>query len=178
VSHIAGSGACSGATPYVVRAFGDKHASSSAEMHSRAVSPYGVGADAKGGRMSPEEIVEAFITAFTNGEPAKAAEFAADDIVYDNIGLGSTSFESIVPTINGAQAMVEYLAPLQDVEWVIHRQFSSGNLVINERRDKMTFGGTQVDLLVLGVFEVVDGKITMWRDYCDMATITGQMSGS
>ena len=128
--------------------------------------------------MTPEETVEAFIAAFTNGEPARAADLAADDIVYDNIGLGSTSFESIVPTINGAQAMLEFLAPLQDVEWVIHRQISSGSLVINERRDKMTFGDAQVDLPVLGVFEVVDGKITMWRDYCDMRTITAQMSGS
>ncbi len=122
--------------------------------------------------------VAAFIAAFTNGEPARAAELAADDIVYDNIGLGSTSFESIVPTINGRQAMLEFLAPLQDVDWVIHRQISSGSLVINERRDKMTFGGAQVDLPVLGVFEVVDGKITMWRDYCDLRTITAQVSGS
>jgi len=128
--------------------------------------------------MTPEETVEAFIAAFTNGEPARAAALAADDIVYDNIGLGSTSFESIAPTINGAQAMLEFLAPLQNVEWVIHRQISSGSLVINERRDKMTFGGAQIDLPVLGVFEVVDGKITMCRDYCDMRTITAQMSGS
>ena len=128
--------------------------------------------------MTPEETVEAFMAAFTNGELAQAAELAADDIVYDNIGLGPTSFEPIVPTINGSQAMVEFIAPLQDVEWVIHRQFSSGNLVVNERRDRMTIGGAQIDVAVLGVFEVVDGKITMWRDYGDMRTITEQMSGS
>ena len=128
--------------------------------------------------MTPEETVEAFIAAFTNGEPARAAELAANDIVYDNIGLGSTSFESIVPTINGTQAMFEFLAPLQDVEWVIHRQISSGSLVVNERTDKMTFSGARIDLPVLGVFEVVDGKITMWRDYCDMRTISAQISGS
>jgi len=128
--------------------------------------------------MTPEETVEAFFAAFTRGEPEKAAELAADDIVYDNIGMGSTSFDDIIPTINGTQAMLEFLAPLQNVEWVIHRQFSSGNMVVNERRDKMLFGGAQVDLPVLGVFEVVDGKITMWRDYCDMKTITAQMSGS
>ena len=128
--------------------------------------------------MTPEETVETFIAAFTNGDPARAAELAADDIVYDNIGIGPTSFESIVPTIHGTQAMLEFLTPLQDVEWVIHRQFSSGSLVINERRDTMTFGDAQVDLSVLGVFEVVDGKITMWRDYCDLRTITEQMSGS
>jgi limonene-1,2-epoxide hydrolase len=128
--------------------------------------------------MTPEETVEAFFAAFTSGQLKKAAQLAAEDIVYDNIGIGSTSFDCIVPTINGTKGMLEFLAPLQNIEWVIHRQFSSGNLVINERRDKMTFGGAQVDLAVLGVFEVVDGKITMWRDYCDMQAITAQMSGA
>jgi limonene-1,2-epoxide hydrolase len=128
--------------------------------------------------MTPEETVEAFLAAFTNGEPARAAELAADDIVYDNIGIGATSFDAIVPSINGTQAMLEFLAPVQDVEWVIHHQMSSGNMVVNERRDKMTINGAQIDLPVLGVFEVIDGKITMWRDYCDMRTMTDQMSGS
>jgi len=128
--------------------------------------------------MTPEEIVEAFLAAFNRGELERAAELAADDIVYDNIGIGSTSFDSIVPTINGAKAMLEFLAPLRDVEWVIHRQFSSGNLVINERRDKMTFGTAHIDMQVLGVFEVIYGKITMWRDYCDMGLMAAQMPGS
>lgn len=72
--------------------------------------------------MTPGETVEAFIIAFTNGEPARAAELAADEVVYDNIGLAQISFESVVPTINGGQAMLEYLAPLEDVDWPINRQ--------------------------------------------------------
>src|SRR4051794_22738171 len=107
--------------------------------------------------MTPEETVEAFLAAFNRGEPEKAAELAADDIVYDNIGIGTTSFDSVVPTINGRQDMLEFLAPVRDVDWVIHRQFSSGNLVINERRDKFAVGDMQIDVLVLGVFEVIDG---------------------
>jgi limonene-1,2-epoxide hydrolase len=72
--------------------------------------------------MTPQATVVAFVATFTNGEPARTAGLAADDLVYDNIGFGRTSFEDIVPSINGTQAMLEYLAPLQDVEWVIHRQ--------------------------------------------------------
>jgi len=128
--------------------------------------------------MTPEETIEAFFAAFNSGDLEKAAEFAAENIIYDNIGIGSTSFDSIIPTINGAQGMIDFLTPLQNIEWVIFRQLSSGNLVINERRDKMTINGAQIDLPVLGVFEVVDGKITVWRDYCDMQTITAQMPGS
>ena len=145
---------------------------------SRPVPPYCLDTDGREGTMTPGETVEAFMAAFTRGEPARAAELAADDIVYDNIGIGATSFESIVSTINGRQAMLVFLAPLRDVEWVIHHQFSSGNMVINERRDKMASGGVRIDVPVLGVFEVVDGKITMWRDYSDMRTLTEQMAGS
>jgi hypothetical protein len=54
----------------------------------------------------------------TDGYPRNRGScHPAYDIVYGNIGLGTTSFESIVPTINGAQAMLEFLAPVQDVEW-------------------------------------------------------------
>jgi len=127
--------------------------------------------------MTPKETVEAFFTAFNCGDLERAASFAAENIVYDNIGITKTAFDCIVPTINGTHDMVEFLTPLQNIEWTIHRQFSSGNLVINERRDKMTIGGAQIDIAVLGVFEVFDGKIIMWRDYCDMQSIAEQMPG-
>jgi limonene-1,2-epoxide hydrolase len=32
-----------------------------------------------------------------------------------------------------------------------------------------------VDLPVAGVFEVVDGQITLWRDYFDLPTIMNKM---
>jgi len=53
-----------------------------------------------------------------------------------------------------------------------------GNVVINERTDKLTFDGTSIEVLTAGVFEVVDGKITFWRDYCDMQALKEQMSGT
>ena len=34
----------------------------------------------------------------------------------------------------------------------------------------------RIKLPVAGIFEV--GKITFWRDYCDMQTLTNQMTGS
>jgi limonene-1,2-epoxide hydrolase len=128
--------------------------------------------------MSPEETVRAFIAAVTGGDQARAAELVADDIVYENIGFGPTAFEAPVPTINGAKAALEFLAPIEDAEWVIHRDLALGNVVINERTDKFTIRGIRIEIPVAGIFEVVDGKITFWRDYCDMQTLTNQMSGS
>jgi limonene-1,2-epoxide hydrolase len=128
--------------------------------------------------MTPEETVRAFISAVTGGDHSHAAEFVADDIVYENIGFGPTSFEEPVPTINGAKATFEFLAPIKDAEWIIHRDQSFGNVVVNERTDKFTMNGMRIEIPVAGIFEVVDGKITFWRDYCDMQTLTNQMTGA
>src|SRR5262249_37946848 len=128
--------------------------------------------------MTPEETVRAFIAAVTGGDQARAAELVADDIVYENIGFGPTAFEAPVPTINGAKGTFEALAPIEDAEWVIHRDLRSGNVVVNERTDKFTMNGRRIELPVAGIFEVVDGKITFWRDYFDMQTMTKQMTGS
>ncbi len=42
----------------------------------------------QGDPMTPEETVNAFIAAVTGGDAARAAELAADDNVYENIGFG------------------------------------------------------------------------------------------
>ncbi len=52
-------------------------------------------------------------------------------------------------------------------------QVSDGNIVMNERTDVMRRkDGGEIALPVMGVFEVVDGKIAKWSDYFDMATVT------
>ncbi len=41
---------------------------------------------------------------------------------------------------------------------------------MNERIDRFSRDGVVVELPVTGVFEVVDGRITRWTDYWDLAT--------
>ena len=127
--------------------------------------------------MTPEDTVNAFIKAVTSGDRDGAAALVADDLVYENIGFGPTSLSEALPTVNGPTAMLDFLAPMQDAEWTIHRQHQFGQVVVNERTDKFTFGGTKIELPVAGIFEVVDGKITYWRDYFDATTMNQQLSG-
>jgi limonene-1,2-epoxide hydrolase len=47
-----------------------------------------------------------------------------------------------------------------------------------ERTDKFTINGMRIELPVAGIFEVVDGNITFWRDYAEMQTLIKQMTGS
>ncbi len=48
---------------------------------------------------------------------------------------------------------------------------------MNERIDVFTLNGNVVELPVVGVFEITDGKITTWRDYFDMAPIQAAAGG-
>ena len=49
--------------------------------------------------------------------------------------------------------------------------------VANERVDKFKIGDGWLELPVAGFFEVDDdGKITLWRDYFDLASYTDQLA--
>ena len=49
----------------------------------------------------------------------------------------------------------------------IHRIAAEGNTVLTERTDAIIIGPLRLQFWVCGVFEVHDGKITLWRDYFD-----------
>ena len=48
--------------------------------------------------------------------------------------------------------------------------------MFTERVDRFRAGDTWLELPVCGVFEVRDGRITLWRDYFDLATFTNAVS--
>ena len=49
----------------------------------------------------------------------------------------------------------------------IHRIAADGAAVLTERTDALIFGPLRLQFWVCGVFEVHDGRITLWRDYFD-----------
>jgi limonene-1,2-epoxide hydrolase len=53
----------------------------------------------------------------------------------------------------------------------IHRIAADGAAVLTERTDALIFGGLRLQFWVCGVFEVQDGRITLWRDYFDFYDI-------
>ena len=48
----------------------------------------------------------------------------------------------------------------------------NGSTVLTERTDALVFGRVRLQFWVCGVFEVTDGRITLWRDYFDMFDFT------
>ena len=120
--------------------------------------------------MTPLETVRAFMAAAEKRDYDAALEFLSDDIEYQNMPL---------PPVFGKPAVLETLEFLLSMctgsEWVVHRELSDGNVVMNERTDRFQLNGEWADLPVAGVFEIRDGKIALWRDYFDLPTITSKM---
>ena len=50
----------------------------------------------------------------------------------------------------------------------IHRIAVNGASVLTERTDVLVIGPVRMQFWVCGVFEVHNGRITLWRDYFDM----------
>lgn len=120
-----------------------------------------------------EAVVNQFIAAIDRKDLDGAMDVVAEDCYYDNVPIGD---------MTGKAAMRDFLAPmvLNDgpVEFEILRQTASGNVVMNERIDKLpTKSGRQIELPVAGVFEVNDGLITFWRDYFDNGMFMKQVKG-
>ena len=55
-------------------------------------------------------------------------------------------------------------------EWIITNLAILGNIVFAERIDRARIDNQEVDLSLVGIFEVRDGKIRHWRDYFDLVT--------
>ena len=116
--------------------------------------------------------VEGFLNALQDSD-LEAAEAALDDnLVYENVGL---------PTIHGRARAMKLFRQMEGraaFEVKIHRIAADGAAVLTERSDALIFGPLRLQFWVCGVFEVHDGRITLWRDYFDFfdmfkATVRG-----
>ena len=119
----------------------------------------------------PAAVVAEFIGRLERKDVEGAIALVGDTCEYDNVPMGK---------VYGPDAISALLSPMlaacEEVEWVIYRQAATGNVVFNERLDrfKMPFGWLEIP--VTGVFEVSDGKISLWRDYFDLATYSNQVA--
>jgi limonene-1,2-epoxide hydrolase len=105
--------------------------------------------------------VEVFLYALQDEGFDTAGAVLDDDLVYQNVGL---------PTIYGRDRTMKLFRSMQgrarfDVK--IHRIAADGAAVLTERTDALIFGPLRLQFWVCGVFEVHNGRITLWRDYFD-----------
>jgi len=115
-------------------------------------------------RLQPDNArtVENFLTALQNQDIDAAGAVLDDNLVYQNVGF---------PTIRGRARAMKLFRSMEGragFEVKIHRIAVNGSTVLTERTDALVFGRVRLQFWVCGVFEVTDGRITLWRDYFDM----------
>jgi len=110
--------------------------------------------------------VETFLFAVADEDFDTVHALLADDVKWQNVGL---------PTIAGRERIVKLMRSGQGrlgFEVKIHRAAAEGSAVLTERTDALVIGPLRLQFWVCGVFEVHDGRITLWRDYFDFFDFT------
>ena len=122
--------------------------------------------------MTPDETVTEFIRRMEVKDVEGALTLCTDDLHYENVPMP--------PAYETKQATLDFLGPFlggtEEVEWIVHRQAATGDVVMNERTDRFRFGDVWVEVKVAGVFELRDGLIAVWIDYFDSAEMAAQMA--
>jgi limonene-1,2-epoxide hydrolase len=119
---------------------------------------------------SSSDVVNAFMRAAADRDYDSALALLTEDVEYQNMML---------PAVHGKAAVQQTCDALLSLctaaEWVVHREVSEGDVVMNERTDRFELNGTWTDLPVAGVFVLRDGLICSWHDYFDLPTIMSAM---
>jgi len=119
-----------------------------------------------------EKLVSEFCLSLQSADMGKVVAYLSEDVVYHNIPW---------QPVTGHAGVRQVLGPFIEgpsrasVKMDIKHTTSSGNTVMNERLETWTKGSTRLELPVLGVFELTNGKITQWRDYFDAKTVAPLM---
>lgn len=117
------------------------------------------------------DIVDTFLARVCARDFDGALALVTDDVEYDNVPL------SKVHGPDGIRTTLEpFLGGCTAIDWVVHRQVADDTTVMNERTDRFEMGGRWVELDVVGVFVVRDGRISLWRDYFDLVAFQKAMS--
>jgi limonene-1,2-epoxide hydrolase len=115
-------------------------------------------------------VVQAFFDAFSAGDTERALALMADDILYQNVPF---------PADRGKEAVARTLRSfgrfLTGFEVQMKNIAARDGVVLTERIDVLTGPLLYLDIWVCGTFEVRDGKITLWRDYFDLASATAKL---
>ena len=119
-----------------------------------------------------EKVVTAMCQSLLSADMTKVVSYLSENVIYHNIPwepvTGHAGVRQVLdPFVHGANCA---LAKMD-----IKNTTSSGNVVMNERMETWVKGNVRLELPVLGVFEVKNGKITQWRDYFDAGSVAPLM---
>ncbi len=116
------------------------------------------------------DLIKRFCAEWSAPDTAKIASYFTDDAVYHNMPIQPVQGRDAIKNV-----IEQFMTPFERCEWVVLNISAAGDVVLTERIDKF-FGAKNVELPVMGTFEIKDGKIAAWRDYFDLGAWTRQMA--
>lgn len=119
---------------------------------------------------SPISVVESFFAACKAVDIHRALDLLADDIEYQNVPLPPDRGK---PAVERTLRRFIKLAPEFDVR--MHNIAAQGHVVLTERTDILRGPFVDLEFWVCGTFEIRDGKIVLWRDRFDLASVMTQL---
>lgn len=121
-------------------------------------------------RSPNETTVIRFIRAINCNDKQSILSFFCEDSVFHNIPMEpDTGIDAIWKTL----AIVHERC--SDVDWHLHAiAESSAGAVLTERTDRYLIDGDWIEYPLMGIFEVADGIILVWRDYFDLRQSVAQ----
>jgi len=115
---------------------------------------------------SPIDVVRTFLAAMEQLNFDAALALVSDNCEYTNVPLGTVHGPA------GIRSVLEpFFAPTLENVFGVLREASTGPVVFMERLDRHRLADKWVELPVTGVWEVHDGRITLWREYFDAPTL-------
>lgn len=120
--------------------------------------------------MNADQIIRDFCAAWSRADLEAILDAFTDDAVYHNIPMAPCKGKEEIRAFIGGM----FAGMCKSVDFEIRHQIVSGNVVMNERVDILHLQDRDVNLPVMGVFELTDeGKIRGWRDYFDQGMFAG-----
>ncbi len=112
-----------------------------------------------------EQIIRDFVAAWSRLDADELAGYFTEDGTYFNMPLQPVSGRD-----NVREYIRNFLQSWDKTDWEMVTIVAQDDLVFAERIDRTVIGGRKVDLPCVGVFEMENGRIRVWRDYFDVAT--------
>ena len=117
-------------------------------------------------------VIRDFMAAWSRLDAEELAGYFTEDGVYHNIPTGPVAGREAV-----RQFIAGFSASWTETVWDIQTLVAECDVVVCERTDRTKTTQGDVDLPCVGIFEMRDGRIAVWRDYFDLSTYMNAMTG-
>jgi limonene-1,2-epoxide hydrolase len=117
---------------------------------------------------SAEVVVRALCDAWERRDLERVIDLLAEDVAYQNVPQ---------PVMQGRAQARRFIGPIiretRKIEFVLLNVVASeeAGLVLTERLDRLYYESGLIEIPLMGVFLVREGRIVQWRDYADSATV-------